>query len=199
MRAGVLAFGLALAACAGPTSDTEAPGPAPASDFAPAQIRQPAVMLRVVVGMGDFAEHERSSLPAFYEGTLLEALDARAIPPRDAQRVTEGPLDRRAAAARARDVGADHALLVDVRVERLELIFCRQGRRPFQAPTTVWAQTAEVVRASDGTSRLRVSGPALTVSDLEPDCDNPRASRRRSGGETVGEGISRLLRRLLGS
>ncbi|MGH7313746.1 MAG: hypothetical protein ACREJV_11270 [Candidatus Rokuibacteriota bacterium] len=195
MLAGVLALVLVLAACAGPASDAEAPGPAP--DFTPAQIRHPAVVLRFVVGAGDFGAQERLSLPASYEGTLLEALDARAVPARDAQRVSR--LDRLAAAIRARDVGADHALLVDVRVEKAETYFCREGRRPFRAPVTTWVQTAEVVRASDGVSRLTLSGPALTVIDLEPDCDSPRESRRRSGSETVREGVNRLLKRLLGS
>ena len=197
MPAAVLALVLILAACAGPVSDAEGPGRGLAADFTPAQIRHPAVVLRIVLGPGDFTAHEQSSLPASYEGALLEALDARAIPARDAQRVSQ--LDRLAAAVRAREVGADHALLVDVRVEKVESYFCREGRRPFRAPATVWVQTAEVVRASDGVSRLAVSGPALTVIDLEPDCASPRESRRRGGSETVRESITRLLKRLLGS
>jgi hypothetical protein len=196
MRAAVLPLVLVLAACAGPAGDAEGPGTAPA-DFTPGQMRNPAVVLRIVVGPGDFGAQERASLPASYEGTLMEALDARAVRPRDAQRVSE--LDRLAAAVRAREVGADHALLVDVRVEKLETYFCRDDRRPFRAPVTMWVQAAEVVRASDGVSRLTLSGPALTVMDLEPDCESPRESRRRSGGETMREGINRLLKRLLGS
>ena len=191
MLAGIVALVLLLAACAGPATET-----APAPDFTPAQIRQPAVVLRFVVNAGDFAAEERLSLPVAYEGMLLEALDARAIPARDAQQVSR--LDRLAAAMRARDVGADHALLVDVRVEKVETYFCREGRRPFRAPVTTWVQTAEVVRASDGVSRSKVAGPALTVIDLEPDCESPRESRRRSSSETAREGVNRLLRRLLG-
>jgi hypothetical protein len=197
MLAAVLALVVVLAACAGPAGDAEGPGAVPAADFSPGQIRNPALVLRIVVGPGEFGAQERSSLSASYEGTLLEALDARAIPPRDAQRVSQ--IDRLAAAVRAREVGADHALLVDVRVEKLETYFCREGRRPFRAPVTMWVQTAEVVRASDGVSRLTLAGPALTVMDLEPDCESPRESRRRSGGETVREGVNRLLKRLLGS
>ncbi|HET9491732.1 MAG TPA: hypothetical protein VFR64_18525 [Methylomirabilota bacterium] len=192
MLAGILALVLLLAACAGPASEEAAP---PAPDFTPAQIRQPAVVLRFVVDSGDFGAQERLSLPVAYAGLLLEALDARAVPARDAQQVSR--IDRLAAAMRARDVGADHALLVDVRVEKVETYFCRDGRRPFRAPVTTWIQAVEVVRASDAVSRMTVSGPALTVIDLEPDCESPRESRRRSSSETAREGVNRLLKRLL--
>jgi hypothetical protein len=194
MLARALALALVLGACAGPASDA----PSTISpDFTPAQIRHPAVALRIVIGPANFAAHERASLAAAYEGALLEALDARAIPARDVQQV--GQLDRAAAATRAREVDADHALLVDVRVEKVETYFCREGRRPFRAPVTMWVQQAEVVGAKDGVSRRTVTGPALSVSDLAPDCDSPRDSRRRSDSETVRESVTRLLRRLLGS
>jgi hypothetical protein len=195
MLAGILALALVLAACAGPAGKSEPP--APSADFSPTQIRHPAVALRIVQGRGDFAAHERALVAASYESTLREALNARALPPRDIQQASQ--LDREAAALHARELGADHALLVDVRIDKVETYFCRDGRRPFRAPATMWVQTAEVVRGSDGVSRLTLGEPALTVFDLEPDCDSPRDSRRRSDSETIRDSVNQLLRRLLGS
>jgi hypothetical protein len=188
MLAGILVLALVLTACAGPAAKPEAPD---------AQLQHPAVMLRIVQGNGDFAAHERALLAASYESALREALTARALSPRDIQQADH--LDREAAALRARELGADHALLVDVRIDKVETYFCREGRRPFRAPATMLVQTAEVVRGSDGVSRQTVGGPPLTVLDLEPDCDNPRDSRRRSDSETIRDGVNQLLRRLLGS
>lgn len=187
------------AACASPSLEPEST-PARAADFRPGQLRQPAVFVRVVLATpGVFSDRERVTLPAAYEGALLEGFNARAVLPRDAQLAGEGPFDPRTALARAREVGADHAVLVDVRVERGEPLFCRQGRRPFRAAATTWAQTLQVLRVSDGSTRLALSGGTLAMTDLEPDCDDPRASQRRSREETLTESVNRLLRRLLGS
>ena len=198
----LMAVALAVGACghrpARPSSPAERPA-AGASDFAGAQVRQPAVFVRLNLGTGTFSEREREALGAAYEGALLEALDRRGVPPRDAQLVSDARFDTRAALARAREVGADHAILVHVSIERGSRVFCRGRGRPFEAAVTVWEQSAQVIRASDGATRLSVTGSALTVSDLEPDCDTPRVSRRREGGETASEAISRLLARLLGS
>lgn len=190
----------ALAACAGPLGDPAGERAAfRAPDFRAAEIREPAVFVRVALASGAFEGRERIQLIAAYEGALLEGLDARAVAPRDAQRVVSGTLDGPAALARARQVGADHAILVDVRVERAEPIFCRDGRRPFRAPATTWTQRLEVLRVSDGASRVVLAGPALVVADVEPDCERPQASHRRTSDETVLEGVSRLLTRLLDS
>lgn len=190
---------LALAACASPSREsTSAPTRAP--EFRSRDLRQPALVVRVVLATpGAFSNRERETWPAAYEGALLEGLNARAVLPRDTQLVARGSLDARAAVARAREVGADHAILVDVRVERAQPIFCRQSRRPFRADATTWAPTVDVLRASDGNRMLTASGAALEVADFEPDCDDPRASRRRSGDETMAESVNRLLTRLLGS
>jgi hypothetical protein len=177
-------------------------GPAPstrAADFSATQVRQPAVFVRLELAAGQFDDREAGALPDEYEGALLEALDARAIPARDVRRVTGRAHDAAAALARAREVGADHAILVDVRVERAQGVFCRDGRRPFRAAATVWRQAVEVLRASDGARRAALSPARLTVTDVEPDCDDPRASRRRTAGETVREAVNRLLERLLDS
>lgn len=187
---------LATACAAGePTALVAAPAPA---GFKPSELRQPAVFVRVAVALGAFGTRERTSLPAIYEGALLDGLNARAVLPRDTQRVTDARLDPRLALARAREVGADHAVLVDVTVERGEPEFCRESPRRFRASATTWIQTAEVLRSSDGATRLRLSGPALTVTDVQPDCNAPRASHRRSSSETAAEGVTRLLTRLLG-
>jgi hypothetical protein len=185
-----------VAACTGAAQEA---APQRAPDFRPIDVRQPAVIVRVTLAAGLFSDQEREVLAATYEGTLLEGLDARAVLPRDTQRVTSGALDPSAAVARARAIGADHAILVDVDVTRGEPIFCRQGSRPFRARATTWTQTLTVLRASDGATRLVVGGPGLIVTDLEPDCDDPRRSRRRSGHETAVEAVTRLLTPLLGS
>jgi hypothetical protein len=188
-----------LAACATPAAPGGRSGSFRAADFAPGQIRQPAVFVRVVPGGGPWTERERSRLVAAYEGALLEALNARAVATRDIRSGPEAPDDGPAALARARQVGADHAVLVTVRVDRGFRRFCLDGRRPFETTATLWRQQARVLRASDGAERLRVEPEVLTVSDLEPDCEDPRASRRRSLDETAADAVSRLLGRLLGS
>ena len=90
------------------------------------------MVLRIVLGDGEFAAHERTLLPGAYEGTLREALSARDRPPLDTHHVSQ--LDRPAAALRAREVGADHALLIDVRIDKVETYFYREGPPP--APGT---------------------------------------------------------------
>lgn len=193
---------LLTAACASPPreSGSAKSAPARARDFRSSDLRQPALFVRVVLATpGAFSDRDRSTLPAAYQGALLEGLNARAVLPRDAQLVTEGKLDARVALARAREVGADHAVLVDVQVERGEPIFCREGRRPFRTAAETWAPALQVLRVSDGSTQLALSGGALAMTDLEPDCDDPRASQRRSREETLTESVNRLLRRLLGS
>src|SRR5262245_3808084 len=188
MLAGILMLAFVLVACAGPAGKSETPD---------AAIHHPAVMLRIVQGNGDFAAHERALLAASYESALREALNARALSPRDIEQVSQ--LDREAAALRARELGADHALLVDVRIDKVETYFCRDGRRPFRAPATMLVQTAEMMRGSESVSRQTLGGSPVTVLDLEPDCDSPRDSRRRSDSETIRDGVNQLLKRLLGS
>ncbi len=189
---------LALAGCATAGSPDGALPPPRAADFRPSQLRQAAVVVWVELAAGLFDERERAALPLAYEGALQEALNARAVLVRDLQAPGDGRPDPRRALARAREVGADHAILVEVRVDRGERIFCHEGRRPFRAPATVWRQAAAVYRAADGAGRLHLAGPALEVTDVEADCDDPRASRRRAPAETAAEAVSRLLARLLG-
>ncbi len=191
---------VALALLAGCATSPASSGPGVstrAADFAPGQIRQPAVVVRLSLGPGSWNERERRQLPAAYEGALLEALDARAVITRDLRSGPDAPADDAAALARARALGADHVILIAVRVDRQFQRFCPAGRRPFETVATVWRQQARVLRAADGAQRLG-AGP-LTVSDVDADCEDPRASRRRSPDETAADAVSRLLERLLDS
>ena len=191
-------LGLAAAACAAPGGVDLVP--TRATDFRPAQIRQPAVVVRLAYA-GQLSDRERQAFPAEYEGALLEGLNARAVLAKDVQVLT-GPgatLDARQALERARGLGADHAILVDVRVATGEALFCRERRRPFRAPATSWSQSVRVLRASDGAARLTIPEDAgLTVTDLDADCDNPRDSRRLPAGEAVASAVARLLTRVVG-
>jgi hypothetical protein len=194
---------LAVAALASACASTPA-GPAPtrATDFRPIEIRQPAIFVRVSFGAGVFSERERRSLPAEYEGALLEALNTRAVLARDVRVVdaAQSKVDPASAVARAREVRADHAIVVEVRVSRGDVVFCRESRRPVRGPATVWSQEATVLRASDGAVRLTlVPGPHLDVADVDVDCENPRASQRRGAAETIGATVDKLLARLLGA
>ena len=189
---------LAVAACA-PMRGVE-PVPISAADFRPAQIRQPALVVRLAFG-GQVSDREREVLPAEYEGALLEGLNTRAVLAKDVQIVAgrDAKLDARAALDRARALGADHAIVVDVRVTAGESIFCRESRRPFRAPATVWSQTVQVLRTSDGATRLTIPDDAgLAVTDFDADCDDPRASRRLPSEEAIASAVARLLTRVVG-
>ncbi len=171
-----------------------------AADFRPSEIRQPAVFVSVVIGPGDFSDRERAAAPEDYEGALLEGLNARAVLAKDVRLVKTAKIDPRQALGRAREVQADHAILIAVRVEQSREIFCRQTRRPFAATVRIWSQELQVLRASDGATRLVVPPEdALSVADLEPSCDDPRVSRRRSPAETLNSAVDKLLTRLLSS
>jgi len=169
-----------------------------ANDFRPAEIRQTVVVVRVVVGSTSaLSERDRRDLPALYENTLLEALDARAILVRDVRSVQAHAAlpDGGAAAARAREIGAPHALVVGLRVEPDVVRVCEDTRRPLQGRTTVWRQEARIVRAVDGGERLRVE---LTTPDVEADCDAARPSVRRRGVQaTTSAAVEALLGRIL--
>lgn len=177
------------------------PIPAPvtrAADFRSAQVRQTAVLVRVVVAANaDLSERERRDLPALYEAALLEALDARAILVRDLRSVEAGAAvpEPAAAAARAREVGADHALVVSLRVEPDVVRVCEETRRPVQGRATVWKQDARLVRAADGGERLRAE---VTTPDVEAECDGARPSVHRRGLEpTAGAAVERLVGKVL--
>lgn len=189
--AGVLLW-LGLAGCA-PTV-VAPPGP----PLAPAELGRIVSVVHVSAAPGVFTARERQGLAAAYEGALLEGLNARALLVLDFQRAEGGPPDGAEALARARALGADHALLVDVRITREAVLLCAAERRPFRASVTRWRQVLTVLRVEDGLPRLRLADRALEATDLDPDCLEPQRSLRRSGPEAAAAAVSRLLARLLG-
>jgi hypothetical protein len=194
---GLAALAVVCGACTAPVAP---PGPLRAPDFRPQQIRQPALSVLVSVPPEQFSDREREAMPAEYESALLEALNARAVLARDVQVSVDRAraADRRTALDRAREVGADHAVVIGVQVSRGERILCRQGRRPLHGTVTVWQQEVEVLRAGDGARRLALEGAPLEAVDLEVDCDNPSGARRRSPTETIAAAVDVILSRILG-
>jgi hypothetical protein len=195
MRAPIAALLLATA-CAGAAAP---PAPIRAPDYSPREVRQPALFIRIA-DTGDLSDREREALAASYEGALVEALDERGVPSPDVQRVgAAARLEPRGALARAREVHADHAIIVELSVLKRDAVFCRDSRRPFAAPTTVWSQGLQVLRVRDGAARLTVPpGQALDVTDLQPDCSNPRRSRLRDRAEMIRSAVEALVERILG-
>ena len=107
--------------------------------------------------------------------------------------------EARAAVARARELGADHVIAVEVQVARAETVFCRPERRPFSATVNVWRQGVEVARAADGALRVVVAqGSALDQTEFDADCENPRRSRRLAPREAIEAAVKKLLGRVLG-
>jgi len=195
MRALALAC-LLLAGCASTTGSPGSRESTPPVPFDARLFRQPAVMVRVEVRQ-PASNRESEAIPDDYQGLLLEALNAKAIVPRDVTIVpAREKLDRGRALARAREVGADHALLVDVSVSRAQIPFCTGTRRAFLAAALNVAQQVVVIRASDG--RVGWSSERLEATSVEPDCETPRESQRRSTNETLQAAVDRLLARLLG-
>ena len=193
----LVAVTVALAACA--PLDT-GPVPTHAVDFKSSEIRQPAVYVRLSFGPGGWNASERAALPGKYESALLEGLDTKAVLAKDIQVVPErdARFDGPAALARARAIGADHAILVDLRVTQEVTTFCTETPRPLRGPAVVLSQEVEVLRTSDGAPRLRLVRPTLAVANVEIDCDNPRDARRRTPEETLGAAVEKLLGRVFG-
>lgn len=197
MRVALGVIVVMLAGCAGPGASTSGSTPPPMT-FRARDFRQPAVFVRVAIRGQQMSTRQVTELPAEYEGLLLEALNARAIVPRDLTVVRErDALDDRAAIARAREVGADHALLVDVSIATAPTRFCPEARRPFTAESLTVRQRMTVASASDG--QVRWQPEEIETLAIEADCENPRDSRRRSTTETMQAAIEALVSRLLGS
>src|SRR5437773_1650386 len=178
-------------------STVHSPPTARANDFRAAQVRQAVVLVRVVVAStSELSERDRKDLPALYESALLEALDARAILVRDVRSVeARGAVpETAAAAARAREVGVDHALVVSLRVEPDVVRVCEETRRSMQGRATVLRQEARVVRA-DGGERLHAE---VTTPDVEAECEGARPSVRRRGVQaTATAAVDGLVRKML--
>ncbi|MBI4611919.1 MAG: hypothetical protein HY726_23250 [Candidatus Rokubacteria bacterium] len=191
--------------------------PAPATfrhpDFRPDAIRRPAVLIRVSLdrtaapGDGGLSPRARSPLADAFEIGFLEGLNARGILPLDttlSAHLGDRPLpvpqaERQRALERARALKADAMLIVSVVVSRLDLVYCRDARRPFAARTTLWTVSAEVLRVADGARLLfEPPSPGLRLTDVEPDCDAGRIERRLSSQELLDAAVQRSLSVLLG-
>ncbi len=197
----IAALAQILAACAAPSA-TSPVVPTRATDFKPAEIRRPAIFVRFGFS-GQFEDKERQAMLADYEGALLEGLNARAVLAKAVQLLAERDpkLEPAASVEQARALGADHAVYVQVRVVRpAQPVFCAETRRAFRAPATALTQMVGVLRVSDGARRLVVpaTGGGLDVYDFEPDCDNPRESKRRTPTEAINDAVTRLLNRVVG-
>jgi hypothetical protein len=197
MRAfALVACGL-LAGCAAAGASRDETVARPPATFDAREFRQPAVFVRVEVRAPNVSERAAAGIPAEFQGLVLEGLNARAVAPRDLTAVPQRlRLDQKAAVARAREVGADHALLVDATVTVTTAAFCRDARRGFTAQTLTVYQHAVVVRASDGSVRWQPD--QIETLGIEPDCGSPKDSRVRSTTETMQAAVDRLLARLLG-
>jgi hypothetical protein len=195
----IAVLALVAAGCASTTSSQ--PAPVTAADFKPEQIRRPVLLVRFVFPPG-VEDKDRQTQRADYEGALLDGLNARAVLAPDVQLLPERETraDPETALARARALGADHAIYIQVRVGTLQAVFCGDSRRPFRAQAVAWSQMVSVLRVSDGARRLTVLGPGggLEVYDVEPDCSNPRDSRRRTPTEAIDEAVAKLLDRVVG-
>lgn len=202
MRNGRAVAALILLATGCGPAGTSGPAPRRASDFKPEQVRRPAIFVRFDFA-GAFEDKERRAQLDEYEGALLEALNARAVLARATifLRERDPRLVSDAALAKARELEADHVVYVQVRVVRpAQAVFCSETRRPFRVQATVWGQQVDVLRVRDGAVRIAVPGfgGGLDVYDFEPDCDNPRESKRRTPAEAIGEAVNRLLNRVVG-
>jgi hypothetical protein len=197
MRTALIALAVTAAACAAPGVSSVSLPRAP--DYSAREIRQPAIFVRVA-GWPDLNDREREALADTYEGALVEAFDERGLPPTDVQRVIPNErFDTRTALARAREVRADYVILVDLKVSRRDAVFCPESRRPFRAITTVWSQGVQVLRVSDGASRIAVApGQALDVTEIEADCANPRRSELRDRAAMVAAAVQTLTQHVLG-
>ncbi|HKB27195.1 MAG TPA: hypothetical protein VKG64_19350 [Methylomirabilota bacterium] len=198
-----VALALLAAACAaGPSRPAERPGPMRVADFKPEQIRRPVFFVRFTFG-SSFEDEEKRNEMADYEGALLDGLNTRAVLAQDVVflRERDRKLDAPEILARARALGADHAVYVEVQAARpVQVRACADTRRPFLASATVWSQAVSVVRASDGATRLATlgRGDGLEVYDFDADCGNPRESKRRTATEALNDAVTKLLNRVVG-
>jgi len=146
----------------------------------------------------------RAGIPERYESAVQEALNGAGILPVDitlearrAEKTNDLPLEGikpAAALARAREIGADHLVIVDARLSRRDLPLCRQGARALVGTATYWEAGLEVLRVSDGV-RVLVEPPGAEqrVLDLEVDCRQGRLIRRKAMDEMIEESAKRAL------
>ena len=186
---------LTVGCTSGGGSAPDAATPARTSDYRSSQLRQTALTLRVAIDpSAAVSDAERLSLPGRYEHALVEGLNERALVVLDV-RLRTGPESTAAAAARATEVGADHAIVVEVRIEPDLVRVCEDTGRSLRGRATVLKQRVTVVRADDGAVRATLE---VDVPAVEADCDARRPSARiQSVAATVPGAVERLLARLL--
>lgn len=187
----------ALLAGLGLLTGCMSPGPAAMrhTDYRPADIRRPAVVLQV---SGEFASREAASISDRVEAGLIDALNGQGIFPLDVAVSTSRTLDRSQAVARARSLRADALLLLEMHLGHRDVVYCRETRRPFAARSTLLAVTLEVLRVSDG-ARLLLEPPDADhpLTDIEAECGREPSVHRLSLEELAGQGISRALTLLI--
>jgi hypothetical protein len=197
--AALLVLSVLTAGCASTTGDRHPP-PIRATDFRPTEIRRPAVLIRLRLAELHLTERQAKTVPGDYEGALLEGFNTRAVLVKDTRVVSDRDpvIDTPSALARAREVAADTLVVVDAEAQRQTIVVCEDTPRPRRGQATVLRQRVEVVRVSDGATRLRiVDSPSLDVPMIDVDCDTGRA-RDREINEMLSDGTERLLERLLG-
>ena len=187
----VVLLSLALPAC---TAGLGGPTGVRGTDYRGDEIRRPAITMHLGLGEGDFTKQERATLPELYTVALLEALNAEAVLPVDV-RVGGGRLDRTAAVARAREVGADQAVVVDATVARRRRTYCRHTRRTFTTGITEWVVRVDVVRASDRETRLLE--PGIQTTDFREDCDAPESSQRLGPNDAIRASVQKVVGTIL--
>jgi hypothetical protein len=179
----LLGAGCGAVGASGPTA-WRAPG------FQPLAVKRPAVVIAVSTDHAAAASRaparEVESQPERYATELGEALNALGILPVDVALEAAAPPDPARALARARQLGAEHLLIVDARLKRGNVVHCRDARRPVAGPTVYWEAGLQVLRVGDGAYLLaEPAGVANRVVDVELDCATGRVERRRSMAEMI--------------
>src|SRR5260370_7247611 len=129
----VVALALPAAACAsGPWRAAEGADRMRVAEFKPEQIRRPVFFVRFTFG-SSFEDEEKRNEMADYEGALLDGLNTRAVLAQDVVflRERDRKLDAPEILARARALGADHAVYVEVQAPPpVHVPACPHPRRP---------------------------------------------------------------------
>ncbi len=185
---------LGLLVLAGCTGALGGPTPVRGAGYRGDEIRRPAITVHLSFGQGDFTKQERATLPELYTGALLDALNAQAVLPLDVS-VSVDRLDRTAAVARAREVDADQALIVDATVARGRHTYCRDTSLVFTTGATEWTTRVDVVRASDRETRLLE--PELRTTDFKEDCEAPKSSHRLDADDAIRESVRKVVGAIL--
>ena len=167
--------------------------------FRATSVRRPALLVRVSVP-DELGGRERDRIPEDYLAAVVEGLERAGIlavdlasVPGTSARPLEG-LDRPAALRRAREAGAEQLVIVDARLSRGDLRYCKQSDRARSGPTTYWDVGLEILRVADS-QPLLVEPPAegLRAVDVDLDCKTGRLIRRKSMDELITDSVGLVL------